>query len=1787
MVVLKTQAHVYFLSGTSHILHLPFEIESVFPLLHGVLLQRKVINKPKIQATPVLPSVPLNSFAFSHQASSWPTPHLEATRKINYTPSVTNMPPSFSTCLLKLFSQSSGTVDLALPRSFSMTDPFAEIGVVTTSQSTDRNGHIGIRGLSSLNVADTIVYISPSDELPQPRTDALLDTPVLLALTANFETGMYNLWSITFTDRGFTDPVPKRNKPYTSAPRSRRRSSYGVATGATTPAGRVSLGPRESIGGNKDGVKQWDLEDEVDLAAKLDPAFENPGAPAKSSRRVSSLVARSELSTSHGRSVYTDLAASHSAIGGTRKGHSFGHHETRTSNSSMLGFSEHTLASHKGTLGISQPNGVSNGSNDLLDEDSLEELDSADEFTNPSISRQKTSPQGLCRGVSFGKIDSIPNGQNYSAETVPDLTVFTLQPPSSGVVSTLMEIHMCMIDHEGEWLAIMKIQISYSRTQHNRSRLDSHWHDRKQAYEYKVVNTRTASGVIDACKVSDGSYSRILVLRRSNDGFGEMTLEAPWSTLLRIKLPSSLSVYDPYQIIPNGSPGQKRRGGIKRILSQGPQALTAVRHSTGNCRLDLLDQQSTRHRLAIQLSPKDTLVISLIQVCHLVIPQEEAEQEPILRVWWDVISWLRDRSEREEDLEWTALVIVLFSLAIGLIDDHQVQSTARQKRRNTGFLRSSSGSNFDMVSWDDMLSKEGNLCRSLPVWMQSQAWEWTLEEEVSSPVSQVRHPRRSRTSTPATNSTSILSRKSSFVLDYVNLAREFVKSSSGQSAFGKTGYLPTATSKDFEARRTTLPSLLIGLHLYREELKLDILNTNKMHTLTPILAQIGGWLGWDAWSWRETAYYGLESSDMEQWLFDESVVSGPWAIRQTLEPPSILSHIEDIVSGSDPPKFINLFDVSSSSRFLYDQPDSSFMWRSLRALTPRTLMIIKLFKSTSREATTKVIDIIAHGLHTSVLESLPEGVVAPLHAAISLSQANPVSTWGSYILDVIGRDDVSMLEDNTQLKPLLKSFVAPSHRALRDTHAVCISTLEPEIIGVGDGSPELHRQLISGLLFKDDHRISEAVMLVNPLKPPTARCAPEPDWSDTDLLEAQQELVKIIASRTLSVSPGRGMLFYSARLPLLTEKFPIHGFTLGCVMKPTNTTVTADRNVYTEEKVSWAFFHAGVEAGLSIAKNARGIDTSWILSNKPPELNNRHAGFLLALGLNGHLKSIAKWVAYKYLTPKHTMTSIGLLLGLSASYLGTMDTLVTRLLSVHVTRMLPPGAAELNLSPLTQTTGIMAIGLLYCNTQHRRMSEIMISEMENVEQDENISPMEDFRDEGYRLAAGFALGYINLGQGKNLKGLHDMHILERLLILAVGTRKVDIVHILDKATAAATVAIALIFMKTHDKALARKIDIPDTTHQFDYVRPDIFLLRTVARHLIMWDNITPTTAWMQNQLPLIYQSQVELSNIRTLATEDMPLFNIVAGLCFSIGLRYAGTARSDVRELLIHYLDQFIRITRLPALNYDGKLTRITTRNCQDLVALAAASVMSGTGDLLVFRRLRSLHGRTDPDTPYGSHLATHLAVGALFLAGGTHTFGTSNLAVASLLCAFYPLFPSSVLDNKCHLQAFRHFWVLAAEARCLVARDVDTQRPVSISILVRLHSGETTTMLAPCLLPELQTIASVSTNDPKYWRVTLDFADNPKHLQAFARHQSIYVRRRAAYDAHSSVFSATMQALNDAQFVAVASAQLSTKPSLLFDWIFDLPALAHFDRTERALVLPLLGGGGGGGAARLHRRAG
>ena len=66
------------------------------------------------------------------------------------------------------------------------------------------------------------------------------------------------------------------------------------------------------------------------------------------------------------------------------------------------------------------------------------------------------------------------------------------------------------------------------------------------------------------------------------------------------------------------------------------------------------------------------------------------------------------------------------------------------------------------------------------------------------------------------------------------------------------------------------------------------------------------------------------------------------------------------------------------------------------------------------------------------------------------------------------------------------------------------------------------------------------------------------------------------------------------------------------------------------------------------------LDSTWIVFNQPSEGQGsiEYAGFLMALGLNGHLINLTEFETMEYLQTRQEQMVIGLLIGLSASRFG-------------------------------------------------------------------------------------------------------------------------------------------------------------------------------------------------------------------------------------------------------------------------------------------------------------------------------------------------------------------------------------------------------------------------------------------------------------------------------------------------------------------------------------------------------
>ncbi|EMR11760.1 hypothetical protein PNEG_00192 [Pneumocystis murina B123] len=904
---------------------------------------------------------------------------------------------------------------------------------------------------------------------------------------------------------------------------------------------------------------------------------------------------------------------------------------------------------------------------------------------------------------------------------------------------------------------------------------------------------------------------------------------------------------------------------------------------------------------------------------------------------------------------------------------------------------------------------------------------------------------------------------------------------------------------DMSIMRKHLSSILQCLHILSEDFKFDSATLLYCRQIIPVKAQMAYWLGWSAFVEKDILY----DEFMTTIVFDKVRLEHLNVPQFPSEPYSVYHNLILMLKEK---KYVPVPSIMNIAKTDLEYKNLNYIQgsKTISLLSKTIFSLYETLLNPKLPLQDVVTQMVEHKFTLDHLKRLPDAVSIPLRDAIRYSQENPLPNWGVEALRLIDRKDleyhITVGDERPRRFPPTLSVKIPEPK---DTKAICQEVLDPEIHISFDRFSEEDHKFVTKLIFREDRRLQEVSKLLQISKQAVARIDLRPEMSEHEIVVVQQTLAQIIAIRTLSIPVGRGLYFYSSKTPLPTEKFPIPGFNFTVKIKPLQVQVPVVKSFLDDQTTTWGLFHNGTAAALSITNDTKDISASWIVYNKPNELSNRHAGFLFGLGLNGHLKSMATWHAFNYLTSKHTMTSIGLLLGLSASFIGTMDPTITRLLSVHVLALLPPGSSELNLSTLTQTAGILGIGLLYYNTQHRRMSEVLLMEISKFS-----PPGQEFRDEGYRLSAGFALGLINIGKGQNLKGLQDLHIVKSLVSCISGGRHEETSQNLDMTSSGAVIALSLIYLKTNDEDVAKKIEIPATEHLLDYVRPDILLLRVLAKNCILWDKIDSTFEWIKNQLPPILRDEVLLTGKTSLDSNDMALFNIISGACFSMALRFVGTRNENAKKCLLHFLDKFMNLSTLIASTHDQKLCKTTVKNCLDVLCISSSCVMTGSGDLDVLRRLRKLHGRTDADITYGNHMATHMAIGILFLGGGQYSLGNSNLSIASMICAFYPQFPNSAWDNISHLQAFRHLWAISCESRCLIARDVNTLRPT----LVPIASDSSYTFydaknaVAPCLLPPRDDISIIQTLSPQYWQASLALHTTPISPQ---KTSTMYISKR------------------------------------------------------------------------------
>ena len=218
---------------------------------------------------------------------------------------------------------------------------------------------------------------------------------------------------------------------------------------------------------------------------------------------------------------------------------------------------------------------------------------------------------------------------------------------------------------------------------------------------------------------------------------------------------------------------------------------------------------------------------------------------------------------------------------------------------------------------------------------------------------------------------------------------------------------------------------------------------------------------------------------------------------------------------------------------------------------------------------------------------------------------------------------------------------------------------------VADGLEHLE-QFVGPLRFPRDYRIREVRSILGTATPvPITIDDGDGAGGDAEQGSQQQAKLWLLASRTAAMPVGRGACTLGTVVVKPTEALQIPTLCLaGCLPAQQYAVVNLDHNAADAPKafVDWPEFHNGAASGLSLrSEDTDKLTRAWIVFNRPKVPTFSHAGVLLALGLNGHLSSLTATDLYRYLAQEHEATTIGTLLGVAASKIGTGDSATSRM----------------------------------------------------------------------------------------------------------------------------------------------------------------------------------------------------------------------------------------------------------------------------------------------------------------------------------------------------------------------------------------------------------------------------------------------------------------------------------------------------------------------------------------------
>ncbi|KAF2560548.1 hypothetical protein F2Q70_00014078 [Brassica cretica] len=574
------------------------------------------------------------------------------------------------------------------------------------------------------------------------------------------------------------------------------------------------------------------------------------------------------------------------------------------------------------------------------------------------------------------------------------------------------------------------------------------------------------------------------------------------------------------------------------------------------------------------------------------------------------------------------------------------------------------------------------------------------------------------------------------------------------------------------------------------------------------------------------------------------------------------------------------------------------------------------------------------------LDLLPSGVSLPLRHALDSCRESPPADWPAIAYVLLGREDMaqsvfrnlsSSKEFEMQSNTSLISMSIPYTLHL---HPVIVPSSLSESLGLENAKIEDTNSVDGSVIDGMEHIFNSYTQL---------RYGRDLRLNEVRRLLCSARPVVIQTSANPTISDQEQQQAFTVPKLVLAGRLPAQQ----------NAVVNLDPNIRNiQELKTWPEFHNAVAAGLRLAP-----------------------------------------------LQDHESTTVGLMLGLAASYRRTMQPDIAKALFFHVPARYQASYAEFEIPTLLQSAALVSVGILFEGSAHLQTMQLLLGEIGRRSAGDNV-----LEREGYAVSAGFSLGLVALGRGDDALGSLDSFVNrllqylgakeERSLLAPSNEDLRSAAQVTDGSTAnvnitapGATIALALMYLKTDSEVIFSKLSIPQTHYELECVRPDFIMLRVIARNLIMWSRIRPTSDWIQSQVPEFVKNGVsrlqdDMDDMYEVDVEALvqAYVNIVAGACISLGLRFAGTRDGNARDLLnnyVLYLLHEIKPVSAPPGNGFPKgiakhVDRGTLEMCLYLIVLSLSVVMAGSGDLQIFRLLRFLRSRNSADghANYGTQMA-------------------------------------------------------------------------------------------------------------------------------------------------------------------------------------------------------------------------